>query len=87
MVLIHGVRHINFAEVFGQFDVLCWRHVLISKKNDLMGHQCVVNGLCALGCDVAELDINLSPQGWSKTFNFHPFPPLWDRCSLVFGLL
>ena len=58
MVLIDGVRHVDFTEVLGQLDMLRWRHLLISEKDDLMRHECIVNSLCTVGGDVAEINVD-----------------------------
>ena len=53
VVLINGVWDINFTKMLGQLDMLGGCHLLISKKHHLVCHECVVDGLCALSCDVA----------------------------------
>jgi hypothetical protein len=64
--------------VLGQFNMLCWRHLLTPEKDDLMCHERIVNSLCTVGCDVAEIDIDFGAQGWSETFNLHVyFPAIW----------
>jgi hypothetical protein len=75
VVLVDGVRHVDFTEVLGQFNMLCWRHLLIPEKDDLMCHERIVNSLCTVGCDVAEIDIDFGAQGWSETFNLHVYFP------------
>ena len=47
------------------------RHLLIPEKDDLMRHKCVVNSLCTVGGDVAEINVDFGAQGWSETFNLH----------------
>ena len=58
VVLIDGVRHVNVTEVLGQLDVLLRRHLLIPEKDDLVCHECIVNSLCTIGCDVAEVNVD-----------------------------
>ena len=78
MVLIDGVRHVDFTKVLGQLDVLFRRHLLIPEKDDLMCHECIVNSLCTVGGDVAKINVDFGAQGWSETFNLHvSFPAVW----------
>ena len=78
MVLIDGVRHVNFTEVLGQLNMLYRRHSLISEKDYLMRHESIVNSLRTVGGDVAEINVDFGAQGWSETFNFHEsFPAAW----------
>ena len=71
MVLIDRMWHVNLAKVLGELDMLLRRHLLISKKDNLVCDECFVHSLCAIGCDMTEIDIDFCAQGWSETFNLH----------------
>ena len=43
VILIHGVRHINLAELLSQCNVLLRRHLLITKKDHFMSDQGVID--------------------------------------------
>ena len=78
VVLIDRVRYVDFTKVLGQLDVLLRRHLLIPEKDDLMRQECIVNSLCTVAGDVAEINIDVGAQGWSETFNLNvSFPAVW----------
>ena len=76
MVLVHRVRHVDFTEVLGQLNMLYRRHLLIPKKDNLVCHECVVDGLCTLGSDVAQIDIELGTQCRRQALNSHFILPV-----------
>ena len=76
VVLIDRVWHVNLAKVLGELNMLLGRHLLIPKKHNLVCHERVVHSLCAIGCDITEIDINFGAQGRSETFNLHECFPV-----------
>ena len=63
MILVDWMRHIDLAKVPSECNVLLRSHRLISKKDDLVCHERVIDRLRVLARDVPKINIDLGAQG------------------------